>query len=276
MSLSGSGHGIAIAFPLTQNPAVAERAAVANIDDRYTMAAKRTTELLGDRGQQQVLAVAFDDNERAGEEQVGLGRVEEATKELIVVGCEPGMGRAQRKGAVTDDHRHGLKLGTGRELRAMGSEEDLDLLMGLALVGVRLGGAGRKHFHEERLVLGMQMRFRLLDQQKRHLIGMRLEQQQLGRHKQQVVIAQPALDALSARFGIQIEFEPLENLIKRAASAEVQRGDKASSTNDSLSRKSVLTLPATPPTAALFRTAASAAVSVSWSVALAPSAAGLL
>ncbi|MDU6750818.1 MAG: hypothetical protein E6447_24525, partial [Bradyrhizobium sp.] len=71
---------------------------------------------------------------------------------------------------MTDNHRHGLKLCAGRELRAMSSEQDLDLLMGLRLIGIRLCGASGKHLHEERLVLGMQMRFRLLNQQKWHLI----------------------------------------------------------------------------------------------------------
>jgi hypothetical protein len=52
--------------------------------------------------------------------------------------------------------------------------------------------------HEQRLVLGTQVRFRLLDQQERDLIGMRLKQQQLGRHEQQVVVAQSALHALGA------------------------------------------------------------------------------
>ncbi|MCY1507415.1 hypothetical protein D9M68_416890 [compost metagenome] len=57
----------------------------------------------------------------------------------------------------------------------MGGKQDLDLLMGFALLSVWLGCTSRKHFHEESLVLGMQMCFRLLNQQKRHLVGMRLE-----------------------------------------------------------------------------------------------------
>lgn len=64
---------------------------------------------------------------------------------------------------MTDDHRHGLKLGA-RELRAMTGEQDLNLLMGFALLGVRFGGTRYEHLHEQRLVLGVQVRFRLLDE----------------------------------------------------------------------------------------------------------------
>ncbi len=116
------GHRDSVLRLTLQNPAVAKQTTVADIDDRHAVTAERTVELLSDCRQQQVLTVALDDNQRAGEEQVGLRRVEEPTKELIIVHFEPGMGRAQRKGAVADDHRHGLKLGAGRELRTMGGE----------------------------------------------------------------------------------------------------------------------------------------------------------
>ena len=65
----------------------------------------------------------------------------------------------------------------------MGGKQDLDLLMNLTLLVNWLGSAGREHFHEERLMLWMQMRFRLLNQQERHLIRMRLQKQQFGGHE---------------------------------------------------------------------------------------------
>ena len=102
-----------------------------------------------------MLTVTLYDDQCSGKEQVGLGRVEEPAQELVVVGFESGVGRPHWKGAVTDDHVHGLKFGTSRELRTMGGQQDLNLLMSFSLVGIWLGGAGREHLHEQRLVLGV-------------------------------------------------------------------------------------------------------------------------
>lgn len=64
-------------------------------------------------------------------------------------------------------------------------------------------------------MLGVQMGFRLFYQEKRHLLRVRLQKEQLGCHEKQVVVAEPPCGPFNvAGRCVQIQFEAFENLIK--------------------------------------------------------------
>ena len=71
-------------------------------------------------------------------------------------------------------HQHERRhIRAGGEVGAVRREEDLHLPAILFLRCWRRG-AGSKELYEQRLMLGVQMGFRLFNQEKRHLLRMRL------------------------------------------------------------------------------------------------------
>jgi hypothetical protein len=68
-----------------EDAAVSEKTAMSNVYQRYAMLSERSADLSGNRRQEKILGVAFDDDDPACEEKVRLRSVEEAAKEGVIV-----------------------------------------------------------------------------------------------------------------------------------------------------------------------------------------------
>ena len=66
---------------------------MADVHQRYSVLAEGSAELSGNRGQEKILGVAFDDDNSAGEEKVRLRGVEKTAKECIVIRFQLGLRR---------------------------------------------------------------------------------------------------------------------------------------------------------------------------------------
>jgi hypothetical protein len=147
---------------------------MANVHQRYAMLSERSAELSGNRGQEEILGVAFDDDDPAGEEEVRLRSVEEAAQERVVV-------RLAVWSAARPVGRSRCPTTIVRfSMSAPAASCGLCVVSRTWTCSPSSAVTGRvarslKNLHEKRLMLWVQVRLRLLNQQEGYLPRLRLE-----------------------------------------------------------------------------------------------------
>ncbi len=131
----------------------------ADVDHGDAVDGQRAIELVGDGRQQQLFGDALDQDDAAGEQQRGLGDVEEAAQMGELPGCEAELGGAtpdhDAVGVRTGEHGDPLDLGGSREVRGVAGHYHLCGRAALLL----------QEPHEQVLQLRVQVRLGLFHQQ---------------------------------------------------------------------------------------------------------------
>ena len=75
-------------------------------------------------------------------------------------------------------------------------------------------------------MLRMKVCLRFFDKKEWHLLGMRLKEEQLRRHEEQIVVTKSAGYALCSAARIEVQFQPFENLVERSLGTQIESRDE--------------------------------------------------
>lgn len=167
-----------------EDSCVPPQSATPHVHDGYSVPGQVAAKQPGQGRQEQRLGVTLHDQDSSGEEQVGLGDVEESLEEPVIRVGQQRVLRCERKClALTHEDYAGEFHLRGEVWTVRGDDH-------LHRSADRRSGVLLKELHQAQLQLRVQVRLGLLDEEERERVAILPEQQELAGHEQEVVVTE--------------------------------------------------------------------------------------